>query len=271
MKNILLSILFVLILNSTLYASGVITQHYQESVVAECTGWNCEFSDDPNIKALYNFESGALTTDSKGSYTLTANATPAADTGDYIQGAASVDLELDDSDSFTRSGSTSDFGWATSGEVSITGWFKAETSVANSVLFGKGLLGALDNVAIRINFTYESRIGIEVDGDDNGTTEAYLQTAATTDGHWIFFAVAIDNTDDAYRIYTYDGDTSTAVETKTGTLSASIANLNVAADINIGHLDSASYFDGKLDEITVWDKELTQTEIEAIRDGTYGK
>ncbi|MHC4160231.1 MAG: LamG domain-containing protein [Planctomycetota bacterium] len=51
------------------------------------------FSSDANCVSVYNFESGALTTDSKGSDTLSSYGDPTADGTNYKQGAASVLLD----------------------------------------------------------------------------------------------------------------------------------------------------------------------------------
>ena len=53
-----------------------------------------DFSSDTDCKALWNFENGALTTDSKGGNTLSIGGnTPSADTVNYKQGAASCDFD----------------------------------------------------------------------------------------------------------------------------------------------------------------------------------
>jgi hypothetical protein len=46
--------------------------------------------------ALWRMENGALTTDTIGGNTLTVIVTPTADTGDYKEGGASVDNDLND-------------------------------------------------------------------------------------------------------------------------------------------------------------------------------
>ena len=52
-----------------------------------------DFSGDGTYKLLYNLESGALTTDSIGSNTLTDEGGVTANTTDYKQGSASGDFE----------------------------------------------------------------------------------------------------------------------------------------------------------------------------------
>lgn len=60
-----------------------------------------DFSGDESCMALWRFENGALTTDSSGnSNTLTSRYNPVADTSNYMEGAASVDLEYGDHDNY---------------------------------------------------------------------------------------------------------------------------------------------------------------------------
>ena len=51
-----------------------------------------DFTNDANCKALWNFDDGALTTDSKGTNTLT-NSGVTADTVDFKEGNASGDFK----------------------------------------------------------------------------------------------------------------------------------------------------------------------------------
>ena len=61
------------------------------------------FSGDGNCVALWRFENGALTADSIGTNTLTDNNTVGTSTGDYKEGSACADLELDNSECFSES------------------------------------------------------------------------------------------------------------------------------------------------------------------------
>ena len=105
-----------------------------------------DFSADPNCVALWRFESGALTTDSKGSNTLTAINTPTADTGDYKEGAASVSLVKSSSQYFSIADASlpTDFPCKNGGTgkiFSICAWFKSATLVEDNVIIGKWLDG----------------------------------------------------------------------------------------------------------------------------------
>ena len=44
---------------------------------------------------------------------------------------------------------------------------------------------------------------------------------------------------------------------------------NTTADFNIGRYSGAfAYFDGKIDEVAIWNTDLSATQVESIYDGT---
>ena len=117
MRKYILFIFFLLLIPVYLFATdGVSTVEHPAKVnsvatpdkvntvsgLAAAGGYNSGFSTDSNCVALYKFESGALTTDSKGGNTLVlGGGSPVADAVDYKEGAACVDFELGDSDYYT--------------------------------------------------------------------------------------------------------------------------------------------------------------------------
>ena len=60
-----------------------------------------DFSGDSNCVALWRFENGALTADSKGTNTLTDVNTVGSDTVDYKEGSGCADFEATASERFT--------------------------------------------------------------------------------------------------------------------------------------------------------------------------
>ena len=60
-----------------------------------------DFSGDGACVALWRFESGALTTDSIGTNTLTDVNTVGTETTDYQEGSACADIERDNSELFS--------------------------------------------------------------------------------------------------------------------------------------------------------------------------
>jgi len=93
-----------------------------------------DFSGDVNVKALWSVDNGALTTDSIGSNTLTANGTVGTDTVNYQEGDASADFESTNNqylyitdenlDDYFPLKSSSQAG---NGTFSVTFWYKSES------------------------------------------------------------------------------------------------------------------------------------------------
>lgn len=86
---------------------------------------NTSLFNDANLVAYYRVESGALTTDSKGSFTLTNNNTVGEDTGQF-GGAADFGTA-----NTNKSLSIADNLGITGGAISITGWFKQNTDIGD--------------------------------------------------------------------------------------------------------------------------------------------
>jgi len=234
---------------------------------AGCSGWNCGIASDGNVQAWYKFDDGALTTDSKNSWTLTSNGTPVADTVDYIQGDASVDFEGDDNDYFSMAGTTDDYGWATSSDLAITGWFKVESSNVNRNIFYK-------QDVIRIAFGAGNKFVLSVDDDDDGSWDTYQHGSTLQDGRWYFFAVTINGGGaGAYTIHLWDS----VAEARVGTDISDVFD-DTDSPYNFDETDTVyisstgtNEFDGRVDDIVIWDSTLSETIIDQIRQGTYGQ
>lgn len=84
-----------------------------------------DFSADERCKALWKFESGALTTDSEGTNTLVASASPpTADTTNYREGAASALFTSADSQCYSIADASLDSGFPwKNGESNLDGSF----------------------------------------------------------------------------------------------------------------------------------------------------
>lgn len=231
-------------------------------------GWNPSFATDSNLMALWNFDVGEKYADSKGAYTLIPQNSPGDSTTDYRQGDQSIDFDRVTNEYLSRSGTASDFGWNTANGLSVTGWVKADTSVENfsMSIFHKQ---STNKKAISINYHDNSVIRLLVDGDDNNTWETFDHATAMTDGQWYHFGVTVNTSTWAYRIRIWDDNGSAILGTdKTGTLTNGMANLDQDGTIFISS-GSGYGIDGHEDELTVWNKELSTADIDAIRSGTY--
>jgi len=228
-----------------------------------------DFSDSAGCKALWNFESGALTTDSKGGNTL-VNSGVSADadekqgdwSGLWVRDSADYMYVLDDN---LDSGVPLKYGESNK-SLSYSFWIKL-TRVGSVVqyILHKGDTG-LNSINVQVSSP--GTIGLLLSA--NGTSWGWggYHGSALVINRWYHVTVTYDgDNDDAYRIRIWD-DTAQAIHgvDKTGTASdVFIGN----ASIWLGYPVTAYNLDARVDEFTIWDRALNVAETDAIRSGEY--
>lgn len=236
-----------------------------------------DFSNDSDCVASWKMESGALTTDSIGANTLTNNNTVIANTSEYQEGSASADFErssfqyLDITDTNLDSG----FPFKSSGggsNMTVCFWAKLESNGSNQTFCAKynstdntrswrlELEGSDNKVYLRIGYN---------NGNNNELSTGF-GTALSTET-WYHIAVTLDSSKN-YRIRIYDATAGSLLDSDvTGTFTNDVAI--TTADFLIGAVGAGTtptnYFDGEIDELVVFKRILTTTEIDAIRSGLY--
>jgi hypothetical protein len=222
-----------------------------------------DFSGDAGCKALWRFESGALTADSKGTNTLTAYGTPAADTVDFKEGAACVNLVAASLQYFDITDANLDAGFPLkNGDTVKTGafvfWFK-ETSVAatrNILYKGTSLRIYSSNGGLNIRWYYSSTL-----------YETFIPPYTFSTGVWYHVTISFDGVNKIIYICIFNTATQilTLISiTPVNVLYVTNANFVIGADTT-----PANYLDGRLDEMVVFNRLLTPQECLRIKDGVY--
>lgn len=262
-----LFILFFFILFSTnSHAGFFVGVKNPSSHSSECVGWNCGILLDSNAQSWY-FYSTSVVYDNVGSFTLT-NTGVGADASTYISGSFSADFEYDESDRLTKTGTTNDWGWGDTGNLTITFWFRTESALAtNTPFFVKGITGTTQ--CIDIEHYYGHLMRLRVDGNDDGTWENYAFTNTYSDNQWYFFAVTINSTTSAYYATLWGQTEAATIETISGTLTNGMANMDADGAVYVGNNSGAVYFDGNMDDLTIWNRCLSSDEIAEIRQGIF--
>ena len=191
-----------------------------------------DFSVDGNAKALWSVDNGALTTDSKGTNTLTDNNTVGTSTGDYQVGNASADFEYNNSQSLTITDANLDSGFPLkSGEsnddISVTFWFKKESNNSYAALFSKWDTGtSARSLLLR---------------DNNGTLEFFIGTSggtgfelldnslSTIAGRWYHLGATFNNTTKAWKLRVWDDTAGSGVLDASGTVPNNTAITSVVS------------------------------------------
>lgn len=227
------------------------------------------FATDASVKALYNFESGALGTDSGpvGTNTLTLRNTPTADTTHYKQGAAGVALAaashqyLDITNANLSTGFPFKSGDTTK-LLTVCAWV-----YANSLSGWNGLLGMLSYAGAD-----NSGWGLEFNGTTlyamwNGSD---ISTGLTlTTGYWYHITLWMDGVNKSLKVKVIkDSDGSVQYWTNTPSAVQNVGTL----PFRIGtytNKDSSNTFDGTIDEVVVCNRLLNHLEALQIKGGTY--
>jgi hypothetical protein len=230
------------------------------------------FSEDARCVALWRFENGALTTDSIGTNTLSAVATPVADLADYKEGAACVDIEYADGDYFTITDTNLDAGFPlkngdTSKKLTWCAWIKQESQTATAayILSKYDLVGNKRSIALvtTSNVLYVNW------GYSGGASYETLNTGiAIANGEWYHVALVVDGVLKTVSVRVYKASTGvvyTYTVAPTNELNVEDAAFRVAARDG----DTSYRYDGRIDEVVIFDDQLTATEIDKIRKGTF--
>jgi len=244
-------------------------------------GWNDGLATDPNCVAVWNFENGALTTDSKGTNTLTAVYSPVADTVNFQQGAASCDFEQTDKDYFkiTDASLSTGFPGKSGGHVedfTVCFWMKGESFYVGGANYtiSKGVTGDTGGYIIRPMWN-TGRISIDLwSATDGAHLYSTFSTLALSVGTWYHVQVRYDASENVsargiVRVYDSGTDTSTKTVGSAGIIvNTSLFTIGTRSD----PLENTSYqYDGLLDEVAVFNDLLTDDECDQVRAGTYGQ
>lgn len=204
-----------------------------ESTTMSWGGSAAPYTVDANCMAIWNMESGALTTDSKGTNTLT-NSGVTADTAGEPQGSAWGLFTRSESDYMTITDTNLDTDYPLkSGEVQKS-WTKVFWVELNTVdvteyqtIYNKGY-GAADK-SINIVVNSDNKVEVFLSSDGTLWDNSFSHGSALSVDNLYHVTVTYDETNGAYRIRIWDEDGSAILGTDaTGnTVSTYISNAAV--------------------------------------------
>jgi len=246
------------------------------------------FASDPACVALWRFESGHLFADSIGSNTLSPatlspTGEPSAETSDYRDGEASADTEfgyfrIDDADL------DPDFplknGVATP-QFSVAFWVKAREGTSQTTgagLFAKGAETGPYTYSFAIGLYEPAGAGtgmIRLNVGRDGGMNLYIYDVTLSKiiqrNQWYHMTVTyqeVTPTSGTLKLYLYDPSDDTTVTWTQA--SANVPVLNGPLALGLFRWNDSRFY-GLLDEVVVFKDVLTPTEINQIRQGSYGK
>lgn len=204
------------------------------------------FADDADLEALwYLEETGQTRADAKGNNDLTGSATHATD---HVQGTGSASFDNNSQHYLSASNSNQ---LAITGDLTVGGWIKPDTTSTNSVLFSK--YRSPGEKAYGLVLTTDHQLYAFVGNNGTDWTTRFASTGTVSNGSWHHVAMVVDVGSDV-RLY-IDGQFSGSAASP-----STIYNSNV--NFELGHRNQADiYYDGLMDEVFVFSRTLSEQEI----------
>jgi hypothetical protein len=230
--------------------------------------YNNNVYTDPCCKALWRFERNAMLVDSVSTNTLTMTGTPVIDIADYKEGGSSVDFEYTGSTqylSITDANLSAGFplkNGDTSKKFTWCFWMKQESqALSPSYLISKYHNTGKRSFSIQ---SYSNKIQAYW-GYSNGTlSETVTTNLSIVNGEWYHIGVAVDGIAKTFYIRIFRASNS-AITTYSHTQTNELAVRDAAFRIANRDGDTTYRYDGKLDEVVIFNSVLSPTSIDAIR------
>lgn len=232
-----------------------------------------DFSGDSDVVALYNFENGALITDSKNTNTLTNVNGVTADTVNYKQGLASAlcDQTPESHLSIADSSLQSDFPLksGTSNTIfSIVSWFRATIDDTGRM----GITTKYETDSRRSFSLVVRDMDIELTiGYNNGDSfeSLYLGTTNVIDANtWYNIKATYNN--GAWALRVWNDTTQTIILNTSGTATNTISLEDVPWSIgSYRPTAGGNNFEGNIDETVFFKRIVSDADHDAIIAGTY--
>ena len=231
-----------------------------------------DFSGDSSCKALWRFESGALTTDSKSTNTLTNNG-GTEETTNHMEGACAVALASASQQYLNIPDANLVSGFPLKGDDAVKVgtfalYFRAATvpgSGAYACLLGKWDTPNSKN-SFGIHLT-NSKLRIYW-GYGTGTSSEYLDTATIAANTKYHVVVTFDGVNKICYVWVYNVSTGVLTsysKTFTNVLRVCDCDLLIGADAGA----TPSYFNGVIDEVVPLNRMVNEIEAVKLRSGTY--
>ncbi len=242
------------------------------------------FSGDIDCVALWRMESGALTTDSKGTNTLTNNNAVVADTVNFKEGAASADFEVNSSQYFSITDTNLNAGFPlksgdTNKIISVSLWFRAESlpAVDGAINFFSKSDGSTPKRSFQtclVNLSNVVKIYMILGFNSGASAELIAHATVPDVGTWYHVTFSYYNSDKSYAIRLRDINGAVVGTDLTGTATLDANKLSVTdTALFIGASNPPTpveFFDGLIDEVVVFKDIITADEATLIAKGLYG-
>lgn len=229
-----------------------------------------DFSSDGSCKALWRFESGALTTDSKSTNTLT-NSGVSEETTNHMEGSCGALFESANSDYMNIPDANLASGFPlksgdTTKIATFAFWFRAATVPGSGAYAGLVTKWDWTNSKISISILLTNGKLRVSWGYGSGTSNEYFDTATISANTKYHVVVTFDGANKQLYLWVYN--LSTAVLSSYSKTWSNALRI-VDCDYRVGAECNGNYFNGVIDEVVVLNRMVNEIEAVKIRAGTY--
>jgi hypothetical protein len=241
-----------------------------------------DYTNDANCIAAFFMNSAGDETDQTGNgNTLTeGTAGDIPTSSDVPSGYSGTSRDFDnDDDEGLYQADGGDLDISGNQDFSLVAWVKAETAALSMMLIGK-YTSTLDNRQYQIGYRTDSdSMNGYVSADGTNFSKAIGATTTIDDGNWHHVAMVFNYDAGGSTITIYvDGDEDTNStnnpKSHTGGIYDGDAIFGLGAAYSTAAIIADSTWDGKIDEVGVFDRVLSESEIEEIMatglDGSNG-
>jgi hypothetical protein len=236
-----------------------------------------DFSGDSDVVALYRFESGALTTDSKNSNDLTAVNTPTADTTNYKEGSASAlcdnanERYFQIADAALQSGFPLKYGESNT-TFTVCSWFRSIDGTANHAIVGKYENTGVNarSIAIWVSAsTDDLRVTLGYNSGQSAESVYDGPASQIDQNKWYHLKFTLNGQDWTLRVW--DDNASAVLVSTSGTASNAVSIVEEPWAIGAAQPDNATplILDGQTDEVIFFTRVVSDADQDDIIAGTY--
>jgi hypothetical protein len=198
--------------------------------------------------------SGSSATDSSGN----GNTGTLQNSPTWLAGKLGGALSFNGSNQYVDIGNPSDL--RITGSLTITAWVNGTSYAGDNVVLSKWAAAGNRSYDLRISVTDCGAADVEfLLSDDGSSPETLCGTTAIGTGGWHFIAAVYDPSTPAMKIYV-DGALN-----GTNTVNPPLSLYNGTQNVNMGRKSDASgYFNGALDDVRIYNRALSASEIAQI-------
>jgi hypothetical protein len=242
------------------------------------------FTNDSHCVSLWKFEAADPYADSKGTNAWASGTNVLLDS-DAREGSRSISFDVGSGNAYLEipdANLSSNYPFKYGGTekaITVAMWVKLSGSPSGSgeyfTLYGKGAYSYADGMntgfALRA-FRYDIHtywwLHLPWVGDGGNYDPNITNWIPVVVDRWYHIAATYDDSTKAYRLRVYDSVEDICYTDSSGNSSHNINIPNRPLRLGIDSLN-AHNFNGKIDEVVVFDKALTPSEIDSIRVGVY--